>query len=209
MKKLISAGVVALSLVGTGAFAQTASSVLVANLQEVIVTTDAGKDMNNKLATIANAMKTELTPEGTAIDAEVTRLEQTPASQLQSDAFIKQRDALNVRAQNFELKKRKIAADLQATRQDALDKFQTALDPVVKSLMAEKNATVLLDSSMVTYAVPSVDVTSTLVAKMNATTKTIAVTRQSVPVQGEAPKAAPQPATTTTGAPLPRQPGKK
>jgi outer membrane protein len=207
MKKLISAGIVALSLVGTGAFAQTASTVLVANLQEVIVTTDAGKDMNNKLMAIANAMKAELTPEGNAIDAEVTKLEQTPASQLQSDAFVKQRDALNLRAQNFENKKRKVSADLQATRQDALEKFQTSLDPVVKSLMAEKNATVLLDSSMVTYAVPSVDVTATLVAKMNATTKTIAVTRQSVPVQGAA--TATQPATTNTGAPLPRQPGKK
>lgn len=82
-------------------FAQTASSVLVANLQEVIVTTDAGKDMNNKLTAIANAMKTELTPEGTAIDAEVTRLVNACFTVIRM-LFIKQRMCVERSCANFE-----------------------------------------------------------------------------------------------------------
>ena len=199
MKKLIGAGVLALSVIGSAAVAQTASPVLVVNMQQVVATSEAGKDMNKKLEAIANTMKAELTPEENAITAEIKRLEQTPAAQLQSDTFIKQRDALNDRREKQAVKKQKIAVEFQATSEDALSKYNTAIQPVVKSLMAEKSATVLLDSSMVTYYEPAVDVTSTLITKLNASTKTINVTRKTLPAQGAA----------AGGATLPRQPGSK
>jgi Skp family chaperone for outer membrane proteins len=181
-------------------------------MEYVLRASDAGRDMATKLQTIARAMSAELQPEATAIDAERTRLLATPASQLQTPQYATQEEALGRRMQLFEQKRQYAAAELQATREAALDKFQTAIDPVVRALVVSRNALMVFDASSVTYYVPGVDATGDLTIRLNAAVRTIDVVRTQprdeagaiVPRPGTAaPAAAAAPAA---GAPLPRQP---
>lgn len=198
MKQFI-LGVTFASLVGLGYLATIAhaanttieSQIIVANIPKVIATTDAGKDMNAKLAAMAKKMSDSLNAEGTAIESDAKTLQQTPAAQVQTDKFRQQKDSLEQRLQAFQGKKLQAANDIQATRQDALLNYQNALDPVVKSVVANHKSMILLDASIVTYASPAIDVTDELIVKMNSTTKTIPVSLKS------SDNATPQPVATT------------
>ncbi|KAF0185421.1 MAG: outer membrane protein [Hyphomonadaceae bacterium] len=186
------------------------SNVVIVNMEYVLRMSDAGRDMSTKLQNIARAMSAELQPEATAIDAERTRLLATPASQLQTPQYAQQEEALGRRMQLFEQKRQYAAAELQATREAALDKFQTAISPVVQALVTSRNALLVLDASTVTYYVPGVDATGDLTIRLNAVVRTIDVVRTQP--RDEAGAIVPRPGTAApaaapaAGAPLPRQP---
>ncbi len=222
MKKIITIGAVCASLMATSALAQTApaaaprpapppsapavaSPVIVVNVAYIVQASSAGQDMANKINAITQAMASELQPEARAIDAERNRLAQTPASQLQTPQFQAQEEALGKRLQAFEVKRQKAAADLQATRQAAFEALQASLDPVLKSLLASRNAYIILDTGSAVDFVGGVDATADLLAKYNAAVKTINVTRvnTAAPAANPAPAA---PAAPATNAPLPRAP---
>lgn len=157
--------------------AQTANPIISVDMDKVIATSVAGQDINNKLKSIRATMASELNTDGASLSAEGKRLESTPEAAQQTKQFEQQREAYESRAKALAQKSVKFDQQLAATRSQALDKLQSSMEPVVKSLVAKKGATMLVDERFVLYAVPGVDVTDELINNMNASIKTIPVTR--------------------------------
>jgi outer membrane protein len=166
------------------------SQVVVFDLQGVIAQSDAGKDMAQKVNAIATAMRNELEPEARTLEADRQRLPQTPAAQLQATE-----EALRRRLQAFAQKQERLAAELQLTRDNAFNAYLNELNPLLVQAMTARNALVVLESGSTYANVPGVDISADLVARLNAKTRTINVTRATLPAQGAAPAAGARPAT--------------
>jgi Skp family chaperone for outer membrane proteins len=193
-----------------------ASPVIVYDPQRVIAQSAAGQDMTTKLNAIAAAIRTQLETEARAIEAERTRLQQTPAGQLESAATQQAVATLRGRIEALQTLERRSNVEMQATQEQALGQFSQALDPVIRAAVTARNAYIVLETGAVTFAVPGVDVTSDVITRLNAAVRTINVTRVTLPASPPAGTAAPAPrpgaAPTPTpvpvpAGPLPRAPG--
>lgn len=183
--------------VASGQMAATAQSVvLVFDQQAVMTQSKAGKDMEAKLNGIADAMDKELKPEDTRLDTERKSIQQlttglTP-EQVNARADLKTRiEAYGRSAVAQEQKRSKRAAELQETQRKALEAFFAAQQPVLADIVREKNATIVLEISRAVWNAESADVTKDFIAKLDAKTPTIAVTRVTLPdppVRASAPK---------------------
>ena len=71
----------------------------------------------------------------------------------------------------------------ELTSRDAWNKFFEALGPALEAVIAENNADVVLDRSAAVHASDSIDKTAAVIAKLDATTPSIAVTKQTLPKQ--------------------------
>ena len=79
---------------------------------------------------------------------------------------------------------RQIAAqELALTERKALIDLNNALVPILREVVAENNANVILDRSAVIFTDEATDKTASVIAKLDAATPTIAVTRQKLPTQ--------------------------
>lgn len=183
------------------------SPIIVVNMEAIVRNSDAGRDMQTKLNNIALAMNNEMKTDATAIEAERNKLAATPASQLQTAQFQAAEQAFNQKMQAFETKRNKLANEMQATREDALDKLQTSLDPVVKAVVASRNANIVLDSTSTAFYVGGVDATQEVISRLNAVAKTVNVTRIVTPTAAPKPAAGAPVAAPAANAPLPRAPG--
>jgi len=92
------------------------------------------------------------------------------------------------KAQTFQAKRQVNARQLALTEQNALNSFGQALDPILQQIVQEQGADILLDRSVVAFAGPTVDVTDTVIARLNAAVPSIAVTRAQLPQQQAAPQ---------------------
>jgi outer membrane protein len=166
--------------------AHAQSTVLVFDQQEVMGTSKAGKDMDAKLNAIADAMDKELGPEDTRLDTERKAIQQLTVNltpeQINARADLKTRiEAFRRSAIAQEQKRAKRAQELQETQKKALAAFFTAQQPVLAEIVKEKNATIVLEISRVVWNSDSADITKDFVAKMDAKTPTISVTRVTLP----------------------------
>lgn len=229
LKKLLS-GAAMLTLLASSAFAQTTpasgpvnapakapteaqkvipiqSNVIVVDLAYVQETSEAGKDMAKKLTAIYDAMNKEIAPDADALTADIKALQNTPASELDTEAFQQRKQAVTARQKAFEAKNAKLSADFQATAEDAKQKYTAILIPAIQQTLVTRNATVMQDASTVIIFNPGVDATPDLIDRLNATSKTIAVTRiQAKPPAGQGTGQASGAGAPPASGPLPKKP---
>ena len=126
----------------------------------------------NGLQSLQRSLDAPLQPEARAIQAAITAL-----AGRQPDA------ALTARIRAFEKKQsdgqRQLAAREQAfqrNRAHVLQQISQKLDPVLTSVLARRNANVMLDAGNVVRSAPSVDVTNDVIAGLNASLTTLSTT---------------------------------
>ncbi len=68
--------------------------------------------------------------------------------------------------------------ELQITEQKAIAKIKTQLEVIIQAIVAEKQADVILDRSIVVFAGPKVDITDTVISRLNSQLKTVTVVRE-------------------------------
>ncbi|WP_018996909.1 OmpH family outer membrane protein [Hirschia maritima] len=170
------------------AFLQAAAqtNVMVIDQAKIMTQSKAGKDISKKLQNIAEQMNKELKPTADSLQAEGKSL-QTTLAPLNQNA-IAQDKALVTRIQNFEKRRvelqktqQKRAAELELTKRDAWNKFFQALEPALKDAIAESNADIVIDRSSTIHTGEGVEKTDLIISKLDASTPTIAVTKQSLP----------------------------
>jgi outer membrane protein len=164
------------------------TTVLVIDQRKIMATSRAGKDIQQKITNIENAMKNELRPLATQIENDGKALEAKTAGKtqeaLRADASLRT-EAQNYtnKIQNYERRRAIAAQELTLTERKAWGDFYNALRPVLQEVVAERGAQIIVDRSNAVYASPSSDATDLAIQKLDAKTPTISVVRQKMPTQ--------------------------
>ncbi len=174
---------VAALLMTVSAYAQ--STILVVDQSRILRESEVGKHINRQLESIAKTMESELKAavspleaEGKTLQAELQALGQTNLST---------RPDLQSRVQNFAGKSQaqQVEAvmkqrELAATERAAFAKVSAKLEEILKVIVAERNADVVIDRSAVIYGKPA-DVTDVVLSRLNSQMRTVQVTRERLP----------------------------
>jgi Skp family chaperone for outer membrane proteins len=182
------------------AFAQRrgqGASVVAVNYQRVLAESAIGRDLQTKLNQVRTQIGGEaqaLAPEAQSIETEARRLQQTLRNQSQQQvAQNAEVQALAQRQQQLTVRQQTLQGDYECTQLIALRDVRTQIMPVVRAIMQQRNAGIVVDSSQALEVNADVDITTTVIQQLdqNAATRTANVTRRPVAEcvgqQGQAP----------------------
>lgn len=171
--------------------AMAQSTILVIDQKRIMRDSEVGKHINRQLESIAKTMESEIKATAQPYESERTRL----VSELNAigQEGLKTRPDLQRKAQDLVAKGQKAQTEaaykqreLQVTEAKALQKVNTKLAEILKTIVAERNADVVLERSVIIYG-DGADVTDTVISRLNSQMRTVTVTRERLPRQA-APK---------------------
>ena len=171
--------------------AMAQSTILIIDQKRIMRDSEVGKHISRQLESIANTMESEIKATATPFESERTRL----ITELNSigQEGLKTRPDLQKKAQDLAVKGQKAKTEaaykqreLQITEAKALQQVNNKLAEILKTIVAERNADVVLERSVVIYG-DGADVTDTVISRLNSQMRTISVTRERLPRQA-APK---------------------
>lgn len=183
----LAASLAALTMMAApAAFAADQSSILVLDRGRLIAQSAAGKSLQAQLETIGKGVDAELQPEAKGLQTELDALQASAkgktVEQLKADAALKtKRDSFNTRMAAFEQKRAKRAQEMVATQNKADEDFEKAAQPILGAIIKERGGTLVVDKQDVVFADPKIDITQDAITKMDATVKTITVTKVNLP----------------------------
>lgn len=164
------------------------TTVVVIDRVKIYAESQAGQDLRNKVASIETTMQGELQPTANKLQADGTALDTKTAGMtretiLADAALTAEVEQLARDAQVFQQRRQIAANELALTERAALAEFNQALIPVLREIVAETGANIILDKSEVVYVDDATDVSASVITKLNAATPTINVVRQKMPTQ--------------------------
>lgn len=164
------------------------TTVVVIDRVKIFSESQAGQDLRNKVASIETTMQGELQPTATKLQADGTALDaktegMTRETILADAGLTAEVNQLARDAQVFQQRRQIAANELALTERAALGEFNQALIPVLREVVAETGANVILDKSQVVFVDDATDVSASVISKLNAATPTINVVRQKMPTQ--------------------------
>lgn len=152
----------------------------------VLRQSNVGKDMYSQVENLAKKMEAEFSPENKKLQADVAEF-QKAAALMTPDARNKKIKELEARRAAFQKKVQDRQAAIQNGLGVARTQVEKALSPILEKIMNERSANLLLDRGLIVLGATGLDVTSTVVARLNTALPKVTVT----PV---APKAVAKPA---------------
>jgi len=164
------------------------STILVVDQGRVIRESSVGKHIAAQVESIGKSMESELKASATPIQSERDRL----MNELKSmdAAALKSRPDLQKRAQDLMAKGQKTQVEaaykqreLQVTEAKAMKQVNEKLAKILEAVVAERNADVILDRSLVIYGGKSTDITDTVISRLNSQMRTVSVVRERLPRQ--------------------------
>lgn len=162
-----------------------AAVILFLDRATVLRQSNVGKDMYVQVESLAKKMETDFAGENKKLQADVQALQQQ-ASIMQPDARQAKVKELEARRQAFQKKVQDRQAAIQAGLANSRTQVEKALGPILEKIMTERSANLLLDRGLVVLGATDLDVTQTVIARLNTALPKVTVT----PV---APKAAAKP----------------
>ena len=191
------------------------SQIVVYDVNQLIVQSAAGADMRTKLSAINDQIRRELEPDQRQLQSELTAIRATSVADAQTPAAQQRQESFQRLYAQFQQKQERLGAVMELTERNALATFSQALAPVLRATMLARNGLVAIQTGSVDAYVPGIEITADLVTRLNAATRTVAVTRATLPTPGAAPggapSTAPRPSSATpapAAGPLPRQPAR-
>lgn len=183
MKAIVFAVAATLTLSNT-ALAQ--STVLVVDQARVLRDSDVGKHVNRQIISIGKQMETEMKAQVKPMQSERDRLmaelKNMSVDALKSRPDLQQRaKTLQTNSQKSQLEAKYKQTELQITEQKALNKINAKLETILKAIVAEKNADVIMDRSVVIYTSDKADITDAVISRLNAQMRTVSVVRERLP----------------------------
>ena len=173
--------VFAFSAIQSVAMAQ--STVLVIDQSRVLLDSDVGIHVKRQIQSIGKQMEAEMKAQVTPIAQErarlVAELKDMSAEALNTRPDLQQRAVtLQEKMQKSQLEAKYKQTELQITEQKAIAKITTQLEIIIQAVVAEKQADVIFDRSIVVFAGPKVDITDTVISRLNSQMKTVTVVRE-------------------------------
>ena len=188
LKKLLFALALVFSSAAAIAPAAAAQGANVIAIDEAKILRDskAGKDLQTKLNNIETQMNNELNPTRTSLQTEGNtldgKLQGKTREQVAADAtLVNEIKAYQTKANTFAATSNKYSKEFALTERAALTEFNKILEPVMLEVINEKNAQVVVSKSQVIYTADSIDVTATIISKLDARSPSVTVTRQHIP----------------------------
>ena len=167
--------------------AMAQSTILVIDQKRIIRDSEVGKHITRQLESIAKSMESEIKASATPFESERTRL----INELNAigQEGLKTRPDLQKKAQDLAVKGQKAKTEaaykqreLQITEAKALQQVNTKLAEILKTIVAERNADIVLERSVVIYG-DGADVTDTVISRLNSQMRTVTVNRERLPRQ--------------------------
>ncbi|HBV13559.1 MULTISPECIES: OmpH family outer membrane protein [Brevundimonas] len=190
--KLIAIGAFALaSLTASAALAQSQGpanpgpvipGVCVYFNQRVLAQSTVGQAVQTRMEQLAQEVQGEIQPYATTIQTEAQALQQGQAT-IPADQMNQRRQQLQQRIQE--------AQQLEATRENELRytlaeqrrKISEAIEPLLVAVYQEKGCGIMIDRESVFILNPAMDVTDTVIQRLNAQLPTLSFNRMPVPAQ--------------------------
>jgi len=154
-----------------------------------------GKDMATQVEAMVKKMNTDFDPENKKLQADVQAL-QSQAAVLAPDVRQAKIKDLESRRQAFQKKVQDRQASIQAGLAQARTKVEQALGPILEKLMVERGANLLLDRGLVVLGQNELDVTSSVITRLNTALPKVAIALVAPPA---APAGPPKPPATAPG----------
>lgn len=154
----------------------------------VLRQSSVGKDMYKQVEVLAKKMETDFAPENKKLQADVQAL-QTQASLLTPEVRQQRVKEIEARRAAFQKKVQDRQAAIQAGLGNSRTQVEKALAPILEKIMVERGSNLLLDRGLVVLGATDLDVTATVIQRLNTALPKVTVT----PV---APKAVAKPAAT-------------
>lgn len=179
----------ALGTVASLAFAGVAlaqSTILVVDQNRIIRESSVGKHVAKQMESIGKTMESELKAKATPIQSDRDRL----MNELKNmdAAALKSRPDLQKRAQDLQVKGQKaqveaayLQQEMKITEAKAMKQVNEKVAKILEAVVAERNADVILDRSLVIYGGKSTDVTDTVISRLNSQLRTVSVVRERLP----------------------------
>ncbi|CAN5472933.1 OmpH family outer membrane protein [soil metagenome] len=191
--KLLAIGAVALaSLIGaSAASAQTAGpqnpgpaipGVCVYFNQQLLATSTVGQAVQARMQVLAGEVQGELTPYGASIQTEAQAL-QSGGAAIPADQMQTRRQQLQQRIQEAQALEETRRSELQYTLSEQRRLISVAVEPILVAVYQEKGCGILIDRESVFIMNPAMDVTATVVERLNTALPTLSFNRMTVPVQ--------------------------
>lgn len=178
-------GVCAFFILSSSALAQ--STILVVDTQKVIRSSEVGKHIARQLESIAKSMDSEMKSVSSGLESTGKKLELQASGKTREEiakdaALVSQIQSFSKRANDLQRDQTIKANELKLTEAKALQKVNDRLTVILKAIVDERNADVVLERSLVIYGEPA-DITDTVISRLNAQLKTVPVTRERLPKQ--------------------------
>lgn len=149
------------------------TGVCVLSRQGAVASSAAGKAASTRLEQLAAQVRAEVAPQETTLQNDAKAF-QTAAPGLSADARQKQGQALQTRAQTLQQLERTRGAQLDVTRNKALQQISIRMGPIAQTVYQSRNCSILLNGDDSVFAVnPAMDLTSAVVAQLNAQLPTL------------------------------------
>ncbi|HBY42129.1 MAG: OmpH family outer membrane protein [Brevundimonas diminuta] len=190
--KLIAIGAFALaSLTASAALAQTQGpanpgpaipGVCVYFNQRVLAQSTVGQAVQTRMEQLAQEVQGELQPYATAIQTEAQALQQGAAT-IPADQMNQRRQALQTRIQEAQQLEGTRDNELRYTLAQQRQKISEAIEPLLVAVYQEKGCGIMIDRESVFIMNPAMDVTDTVIQRLNAQLPTLSFNRMPVPAQ--------------------------
>ncbi len=188
--KILAIGAFALaSLVASTAVAQTQGpqnpgpnipGVCVYFNQRLLATSTAGQAVQTRMEQLATEVQGELAPYATSIQSEITSLQQGGQA---ADADGARRTALQARIQEAQTLEQTRQDELRYTLSEQRRLISAAVEPILVAVYQERGCGILIDRESVFILNPAMDVTDTVIQRLNTALPTLSFNRLPVPAQ--------------------------
>lgn len=166
------------------------TTAVVINYQRVASESVLGRDMQAKIAALGQQFSNEaqaLAPEEQSIQQEAQRLAQATrnmtAQQIQnSSTLAPQVQQFQQRRQQFEGRANALRGDLECSNLIAMRDFRNQLEPIVRQVMQQRGAGIVIDTSNASIYAEQFDITSAVIQQLdqNQNTRVANVARHAV-----------------------------
>lgn len=188
--KILAIGAFALaSLVASTAVAQTNGpanpgpvipGVCVYFNQRLLAQSTVGQAVQARMEALAGEVQGELAPYGTAIQTEITALQQGGQA---ADPDGARRTALQQRIQEAQALEETRQNELRYTLSEQRRLISAAVEPILVAVYQEQGCGILIDRESVFILNPAMDVTDTVIQRLNTALPTLSFNRLPIPVQ--------------------------
>ncbi|HNR78054.1 MAG TPA: OmpH family outer membrane protein, partial [Parvularculaceae bacterium] len=175
---LLLAGGLAVGAIATGAEAQQAAKapvILIVDQSTILSQSDAGKTIPTQVQSIQSGVQKEFDAEAAKLKKDIENFEKG-SSLMSEEVRNKTGQELAMRQQvqlpqQAQIMEQVLGNVVQVAQAKILQESQ----PIMKSIIDKRGATLLLDRSAVMYAAPDSDITQEVLAELNKKMKTVEV----------------------------------
>ncbi len=152
--------------------------------ERVLATSTAGQALQSRMVQLYQEVQGELQPYATAIQTETQQLQQSASTLAEADLQTRVQ-ALQTRDREFQQLQQTRSNELRYTQGTQANAIDEAARPIVIAVYQERGCGVLLSGDAVAYINPAMDITETVVQRLNTQLPTLSFNRMPVPAQAQ------------------------